>query len=71
MGLPWTVEPGEQYGAAVDALLAHAGAFSREDWLKLAYAALDQGVTRGDMADARKAFKAIEAILPEEEGSRG
>ena len=67
MSLPWTVKPVEEYGAAVDELLANARGFSREDWLKLAYAALDQGATSADMADARKAFKAIEAILPEED----
>ena len=66
--LPWPVKKGEEYGAPVDAVVAEAAVrgFTRADWLKLAYAALDQGAEGSDLPEAKKAFAAIEAILPVE-----
>jgi len=45
------------------ARIAH---FSREDFLYLAHAALDQATRREDVSTAAPGFKAIEALLPEE-----
>jgi hypothetical protein len=65
--MPWKVARGEDYGAPVDGVIAAAAlaGFTREDFLKLAWAALDQGVTSADMRVAREAFGAIESLLPE------
>jgi hypothetical protein len=65
--MPWRVERGEDYGSPVDAVIADSSllGFTREDFLKLAWAALDQAVCRADMPEARKAFEAIANLLPE------
>ena len=65
--MPWRVERGEDYGREVDPIIADASlrGMKREDFLKLAWAALDQAVCRADMPEARKAFEAIANLLPE------
>lgn len=66
--MPWKVPAGQDYGAPVDAVIADASLqeFKREDFLKLAWAALDQAVSRADMRVARAAFDAIADMLPED-----
>ena len=68
--LPWPAAHGENYGARVNAILATAAAqdgFRREDWLKLAWAALDHGATRATMPEIAKALRAIESLLSDAE----
>jgi hypothetical protein len=68
VSMPWSVEPGENYGAPIDAVLAYATArgFSREDFLRLAWAALDQGSTHATARDTRNALETIGNLLPAE-----
>lgn len=65
--LPWRVERGEEYGSIVDPVIGDAQlrGFTREDFLKLAWAALDQAVCRADLHEAAKAFEVIRNLLPE------
>jgi hypothetical protein len=67
--MPWEVAKGEDYGAPVDAVIAFAAlrGFTREDFLKLAWAALDQGSTHATAREAEKAFDTIATLLPETE----
>lgn len=66
--MPWSVKPGEDYGRPVDKLIAMAtlDGFTKEDFLKLAWAAVDQGSTYATKNAALEALEAINGMLPEE-----
>ena len=52
--LPWPTTEGEEYGARIDVVVrrAQGSEFTREEWVKLAYAALDQaGVRTPELAN--------------------
>jgi hypothetical protein len=70
--LPWSTTGGEEYGVRIDAVLrtAHLSEFSREEWVKLAYAALDQAGATGDTLEPigslleRVCLRAAANLLP-------
>ena len=66
--MPWTVNPKEEYGAPVDAVIAAATlrGFTRADFLKLAWAALDQASTSATIGALAPAFEATAGTLPED-----
>ncbi|HEY2509467.1 MAG TPA: hypothetical protein VGI39_01305 [Polyangiaceae bacterium] len=68
---PSPFPPGQGYGPRIDAVIYHAEAtrdFTREEWLLLAAAALDQGVKGEDGIFGRRAIEAVhELCLPVED----